>query len=108
MRNNEAKIDIQDRAYILSIYNQRWLAIRLDILGSLLVLVVAIISVTERYDINPSQIGLSGYICGRQYVPRADQILLSVLSTIIGVTASLTWMIRQLCDPLSLICTCSS
>lgn len=74
---NEAKLDLENRAYILSVYNQRWLAIRLDILGSLLVLVVAIIAVTERYTINPSEIGL-------------------ILSTIIGITASLTWMIRQL------------
>lgn len=58
LKHNEDMIDIENRAYLLTIYNQRWLGLRLDILGSLLSFIVAIIAVTERYSISPSEIGL--------------------------------------------------
>jgi len=58
LKNNEHMINTENRAYLLTIFNQRWLGLRLDILGSLLSFIVAIISVTERYNISPSQIGL--------------------------------------------------
>ena len=58
LSQNQRMIDVENRAYLLTIYNQRWLGIRLDLFGSLLAFVVAIISVAERYTISPSQIGL--------------------------------------------------
>lgn len=41
-----------------TIYNQRWLGVRLDFLGTILTFVVAIIAVAESTRLNPSQIGL--------------------------------------------------
>ena len=58
LKHNEDMIDTENRAYLLTIYNQRWLGLRLDILGGLLSFIVAIIAVTQRYSISPSEIGL--------------------------------------------------
>ncbi|KAM0753983.1 ABC transporter [Meredithblackwellia eburnea MCA 4105] len=57
-KDNENFIDIENRAYYLTVINQRWLAIRLDLIGSLLTLFVALLSVGQRYSINSSKIGL--------------------------------------------------
>ena len=58
LKDNESKIDAENRAYLLTVFNQRWLGLRLDVFGTLLTFVVAIISVSARYSISPSQIGL--------------------------------------------------
>ena len=62
-----------------TVVNQRWLGIRLDIFGTFLTFVVAIIAVTESTKINPSQIGL-------------------VLSYILSVQMSFTWAVRQFAE----------
>jgi hypothetical protein len=51
-------MDLEDRAYILTSSNQRWLAVRLDFLGALLVFVVAIMSVAGGAGLSASQIAL--------------------------------------------------
>ena len=38
--------------------NQRWLGVRLDFFGAILVLVVALIAVFDSNNTNPSEIGL--------------------------------------------------
>jgi ABC-type multidrug transport system fused ATPase/permease subunit len=51
-------IDLGNRAYILTIANQRWLAVRLDFLGTILVLAVALYSALGAKGLNPSKAGL--------------------------------------------------
>ncbi|KAG9119276.1 hypothetical protein FRC07_005764, partial [Ceratobasidium sp. 392] len=58
LADNKYYIDLEDRALSLTITNQRWLAIRLDFLGSLLVFAVAIMSVVGVNGVSPAEIGL--------------------------------------------------
>ncbi|GAA6028671.1 hypothetical protein JCM8097_007340 [Rhodosporidiobolus ruineniae] len=76
LEQNERLIDIENRAYFLTIVNQRWLAIRLDILSGLLTFVVAMVAVGQRTTIQPAQIGL-------------------VLTTVIGMQQAVTMLVRQ-------------
>ena len=39
--------------------NQRWIGIRIDMLGLLLTIIIAVLAVTTRFSISPSQIGLA-------------------------------------------------
>src|ERR1700761_832480 len=52
-------IDNMNSAYFLTFSNQRWLSIRLDALGNLMVFTVGILVVTARFTINPSIGGLA-------------------------------------------------
>lgn len=52
-------MDIENRAYWLTVTNQRWLGIRLDFLGTILTFCVAILAVAARFTLSPSQIGVS-------------------------------------------------
>ncbi|TDL28197.1 ABC transporter [Rickenella mellea] len=74
--DNERRVDIENRAYWLTVTNQRWLGIRLDFLGTLLTFVVAILTVAARFTISPSQTGVT-------------------LSYILLVQQSFGWMVRQ-------------
>ncbi|MBW0469278.1 hypothetical protein O181_008993 [Austropuccinia psidii MF-1] len=69
-------LDFENRAYLLTVINQQWLGLRFNALGSVLVLVVAIIAVEQAETTNPSQIGL-------------------ILTYILGISQALGWMIRQ-------------
>ncbi|KDR78881.1 hypothetical protein GALMADRAFT_244520 [Galerina marginata CBS 339.88] len=74
--DNEKRLDVENRAYWLTVTNQRWLGIRLDFLGALLTFIVAMLTVGTRFTISPSQTGL-------------------VLSYILSVQQSFGWMVRQ-------------
>ncbi|PPQ68225.1 hypothetical protein CVT26_005758 [Gymnopilus dilepis] len=74
--DNEKRVDVENRAYWLTVTNQRWLGIRLDFLGALLTFIVAILTVGTRFSISPSQTGL-------------------VLSYILSVQQAFGWMVRQ-------------
>ncbi|PBL03741.1 ABC protein [Armillaria gallica] len=58
VKDNQFYIDLENRALILTVTNQRWLAIRLDALGATLVLIVAIFAVVGVSGISPAEIGL--------------------------------------------------
>ncbi|KAI0073467.1 ABC protein [Panus rudis PR-1116 ss-1] len=58
LSDNEFYIDLEDRANFLVATNQRWLAIRLDMLGGCMVFVVAMLAVVGVSGINPAQIGV--------------------------------------------------
>lgn len=73
---NRKRVDIENRAYWLTVTNQRWLGIRLDLMGIFLAFVVAILTVGTRFSISPSQTGL-------------------VLSYIISVQQAFGWLVRQ-------------
>jgi ATP-binding cassette subfamily C (CFTR/MRP) protein 1 len=51
-------VDDMNSAYYLTFANQRWLNIRLDVVGLLLVFTTGILVVTSRFDVNPSIAGL--------------------------------------------------
>lgn len=72
-------IDGMNSAYFLTFSNQRWLSIRLDVIGNLLVFTVGILVVTSRFTINPSIGGL-------------------VLSYILSIVQMITFTVRQLAE----------
>lgn len=49
LKQNEAYIDLEDRAYFLTVVNARWLGLRLDFFGSCLTFAVAMFCVGTRY-----------------------------------------------------------
>lgn len=56
---NCKRIDRENRAYWLAQICQRWLSIRLDFLGSLLVFAVALLSTGTRFSIGPGKSGVA-------------------------------------------------
>ncbi|GAA5874651.1 hypothetical protein JCM8547_003948 [Rhodosporidiobolus lusitaniae] len=79
LEQNERFIDLENRAYLLTVINQRWLAIRLDTMGALLTFVVAIVAVVERTSIPSSRTGL-------------------ILSTVLAMQQSITMLVRQFAE----------
>ncbi|GAA6012116.1 hypothetical protein JCM10207_005134 [Rhodosporidiobolus poonsookiae] len=76
LKQNEAFIDLENRAYYLTVSNQRWLGLRLDFFGSCLTFAVAMFGVGTRTSVTPSQTGL-------------------VLSYILAISGAFSWMVRQ-------------
>ncbi|PIL29785.1 ATP-binding cassette transporter [Ganoderma sinense ZZ0214-1] len=76
LMENRKRVDIENRAYWLTVTNQRWLGIRVDLMGILLTLVVAVLTIGTRFSISPSQTGV-------------------VLSYIISVQQAFGWLVRQ-------------
>ncbi|KAF4120533.1 ABC-type multidrug transport system, ATPase and permease component [Geosmithia morbida] len=72
-------IDDMNAAYYLTFSNQRWLSIRVDMIGNLLVLVVGVLVVTSRFDVNPSISSL-------------------VLSYILAIVQMMQFGVRQLAE----------
>ncbi|KIK47399.1 hypothetical protein CY34DRAFT_799345 [Suillus luteus UH-Slu-Lm8-n1] len=72
-------MDVENRAYWLTVTNQRWLGIRLDFLGLLMTLAVALLTVGLRFSISPGQTGVT-------------------LSYIVMVQQSFGWMVRQVAE----------
>lgn len=72
-------IDNMDSAYYLTFANQRWLSVRLDAIGNLLVFTTGILVVTSRFNVNPSIAGL-------------------VLSYILSIVQMIQFTVRQLAE----------
>lgn len=72
-------IDEMNAAYYLTFSNQRWLSVRLDTIGNMLVFTVGILVVTSRFSVNPSIGGL-------------------VLSYILAIVQMLQFSVRQLAE----------
>lgn len=79
MANVRDAIDNMNSAYFLTFANQRWLSVRLDVIGNLLVFTVGILVVTARFTINPSIGGL-------------------VLSYILSIVQMMQFTVRQLAE----------
>ncbi|PVG03230.1 P-loop containing nucleoside triphosphate hydrolase protein [Serendipita vermifera] len=75
-RENNKRMDMENRAYWLSVTTQRWLGIRLDVLGILLTFFVSILAVAARFSISPALTGLT-------------------LSYILAVQQAFGWLVRQ-------------
>ncbi|KAI8964119.1 ABC transporter type 1, transmembrane domain-containing protein [Daldinia sp. FL1419] len=76
---NEWRVDSNLRAYFPSISSNRWLAIRLEFLGAVIILGAAgfaIISVTNHSGLSPGMVGLA-------------------MSYALQITTSLNWIVRQ-------------
>jgi len=74
-----AAVDEMNSAYYLTFSNQRWLAVRLDSIGNLLVFTTGILVVTSRFDVSPSIAGL-------------------VLSYILSIVQMIQFTVRQLAE----------
>ncbi|KAI1339003.1 P-loop containing nucleoside triphosphate hydrolase protein [Xylariaceae sp. FL0016] len=72
-------IDEMNAAYYLTFSNQRWLSVRLDTIGTLLVFTTGILVVTSRFSVSPSIGGL-------------------VLSYILSIVGMLQFTVRQLAE----------
>ncbi|CAG8677285.1 12899_t:CDS:10, partial [Acaulospora colombiana] len=77
LRADMTVLDGQNRAYILSVLVQRWLAIRLDLLANLLVLGIGFFAVGLRKSSDPSKTGV-------------------VLSYTLAITQTLSQMVTQM------------
>ncbi|KAF8458682.1 P-loop containing nucleoside triphosphate hydrolase protein [Terfezia claveryi] len=72
-------IDAMDSAYFITFANQRWLSLRLDMTGNLLIFTTGILVVTSRFSVSPAISGV-------------------VLSYILQTAMQTQWMIRQLAE----------
>ncbi|KEF53828.1 ATPase [Exophiala aquamarina CBS 119918] len=72
-------IDQMDSAYYITFANQRWVSTRLDAIGNIMVFVVGILVVTDRFSVNPSIGGL-------------------VLSYVLAIVQMIQFTIRQLAE----------
>lgn len=79
VENIRSSIDQMNSAYYLTFSNQRWLSIRLDAIGNLLVFTTGILVITSRFNVNPSIGGL-------------------VLSYILSIVQVLQFTVRQLAE----------
>jgi len=59
VHDNEFFIDLESRALLLAVTNQRWLTVRLDVCGGILVFSVALFSVLNTSGASPAQVGLA-------------------------------------------------
>ncbi|KAM5532134.1 hypothetical protein V8D89_014227 [Ganoderma adspersum] len=58
VRNAEQGQDVENRAYYMTIAIQRWLGVRLDILGNILILGICLFAAGFRHTVDPSKIGV--------------------------------------------------
>lgn len=78
-RSVRASLDDMNSAYYLTFANQRWLSVRLDVVGILLVFTTGILVVTSRFSVDPSIAGL-------------------VLSYILTIVQMIQFTVRQLAE----------
>ncbi|RDB26371.1 Oligomycin resistance ATP-dependent permease YOR1 [Hypsizygus marmoreus] len=58
IKSADEGLDMENRAYYMTISIQRWLAVRLDLFGNILVFGIAIFAAGFRNTVNPSKIGV--------------------------------------------------
>ena len=58
MVKSEQGLDLENRAYYMTIAIQRWLGVRLDILGNILILGIGLFAAGFRKTVDPSKIGV--------------------------------------------------
>lgn len=77
LRTNEDSLNRMNSAYYLTLVNQRWLAVRLDAVGTCITIVVTLLCVTHQMSISPSSVGL-------------------VVSSLLQVVSMMTLVIREM------------
>ncbi|KAH9476201.1 ABC-type transporter cicA [Psilocybe cubensis] len=58
IKDAERGLDLENRAYYMTISIQRWLAVRLDVFGNVLILGIGLFAAGFRHSVNPSKIGV--------------------------------------------------
>ncbi|KAG0257232.1 Multidrug resistance-associated protein 1 [Actinomortierella ambigua] len=76
---SDERTNVSSNAFYAWIISNRWLQIRLEVLGSLIVFGAALFAVLGRDHLDPSMVGLS-------------------LSYALSVTQEITWLVRSYCD----------
>ena len=61
----EHGLDLENRAYYMTITLQRWLGVRLDLFGSVLILGIGLFATGLRFQVNPSKIGMNSIYFSR-------------------------------------------
>jgi len=79
LSENYKRMDYENRALFLTTTNQRWLGVRLDLLGGMLTFIVALLSTAAADTLSPGQVGVA-------------------LSYILSVSQSFSWMVRQFAE----------
>uniref|UniRef100_A0A8C9L6Y2 Multidrug resistance-associated protein 1 n=1 Tax=Pavo cristatus TaxID=9049 RepID=A0A8C9L6Y2_PAVCR len=79
IKQNDVKVDENQKAYYPSIVANRWLAIRLEFVGNCIVLFAALFAVIARNKLSPGLVGLS-------------------VSYSLQITAYLNWLVRMTSD----------
>ncbi|KAL2911652.1 hypothetical protein HK105_208860 [Polyrhizophydium stewartii] len=82
IETNEERLDFNQRAYYPSVSSNRWLAVRLEFIGGLIVFGSALFGVLSIY------LGLS----------TSASVIGLMLSYALNVTQTLNWMVRQSCE----------
>ncbi|KAF4621625.1 hypothetical protein D9613_012586 [Agrocybe pediades] len=58
IKDAEGGLDLENRAYYMTISIQRWLAVRLDLFGNILIFGIGLFAAGFRHSVNPSKIGV--------------------------------------------------
>eukprot|EP01104_Vermistella_antarctica_P012859 TRINITY_DN3793_c1_g3_i1.p1 TRINITY_DN3793_c1_g3~~TRINITY_DN3793_c1_g3_i1.p1 ORF type:complete len:1624 (-),score=345.41 TRINITY_DN3793_c1_g3_i1:937-5808(-) len=58
-KDNEVKLDLNQRAYFMRTSVNRWLGVRVELIGGIVVFAAALFAVLERNTVNPGAVGLS-------------------------------------------------
>ncbi|PPQ81812.1 hypothetical protein CVT25_013648 [Psilocybe cyanescens] len=58
IKDAERGLDLENRAYYMTISIQRWLAVRLDLFGNILIFGIGLFAAGFRHSVNPSKIGV--------------------------------------------------
>jgi ATP-binding cassette subfamily C (CFTR/MRP) protein 1 len=58
VKNAERGLDMENRAYYMTISIQRWLAVRLDFCGNILILGIALFAAGFRHTVSPAKVGV--------------------------------------------------
>ncbi|XP_055507850.1 multidrug resistance-associated protein 1 [Leucoraja erinacea] len=73
---NDSRVDENQKAYYPSVVANRWLAVRLELVGNFIVFFAALFAVVSRSDVSPGIVGLS-------------------ISYALQITATLNWLVRM-------------
>ncbi|KAG0042983.1 Multidrug resistance-associated protein 1, partial [Gryganskiella cystojenkinii] len=77
--NNASKTNVSANAYFSYITSNRWLQIRIESIGAVVVLGASLFAVLSRNSLNPSMVGLA-------------------LSYALSISEDITWAVRSYCD----------
>lgn len=58
IKDAEQGLDMENRAYYMTISIQRWLSVRLDLFGNILIFGIGLFAAGFRTTVNPSKIGV--------------------------------------------------
>ncbi|KAG9063053.1 hypothetical protein KI688_004653 [Linnemannia hyalina] len=77
--DNASRSDLASNAHFVWAVGNRWLNVRLESLGSVIVLAASLFAVLARNSVNPSMVGMS-------------------LAYALNITVDITWLVRCLCE----------